>query len=253
MGGKSSAYREALRALPAADWDAYLLRESGLPGPRANLELLQAVADLGDEATFRRWRAIDSAQTPPTTALEYLPACAAVGFGRLVAEGRRDLLPELRRHASDSRWRVREGVAMGLQRLGATDMPALLEEMGRWTDGSWLERRTVVAAICEPPILKNPAHARRVLELMDAITQAVAAADASDRRADDFRVLRQALAYGWSVAVVARPEDGKPLFERWLASPDRDVQWILRENLKKNRLKRMDAAWVARVSALRGS
>ncbi len=92
-----------------------------------------------------------------------------------------------------------------------------------------------------------------MLECLDAITQTVASADASERRADDFRVLRQALAYGWSVAVVACPEDGKPLFERWLASPDRDVQWILRENLKKARLKRLDPDWVARLAALSSS
>ena len=34
--------------------------------------------------------------------------------------------------------------------------------------------------------------------------------------------------------------------EKWLANPDPDVRWIMRENLKKNRLVRMDAAWVAR-------
>jgi hypothetical protein len=32
--------------------------------------------------------------------------------------------------------------------------------------------------------------------------------------------------------------------EKWLASSDKDIQWIMRENLKKARLARMDAAWV---------
>ena len=35
--------------------------------------------------------------------------------------------------------------------------------------------------------------------------------------------------------------------EKWLASPDPDIRWIMRENLKKNRLVKMDAAWVARM------
>ena len=249
MSSKTSAYQTVLAELPLAEWDAFLLRESGLPGPRANLELLQVVADAGDEATFRRWLALDASQTPTNTALEYLPACGAVGLGRLAAEGRQDLLPELRRHASDPRWRVREGVAMGLQRVGVRDMPGLLEEMTCWLHGSWLERRAVVAALCEPALLKLPAHAQDVLHHMDVITQIVADAAAGERRSDGFRVLRQALAYGWSVAVVACPEQGKRLFERWLASPDRDVQWILRENLKKDRLKRMDADWVARMAS----
>ena len=37
--------------------------------------------------------------------------------------------------------------------------------------------------------------------------------------------------------------------EKWLVSPDPDIRWIMRENLKKNRLVRMDAAWVARWPA----
>ena len=66
-----------------------------------------------------------------------------------------------------------------------------------------------------------------------------------DRRAEEFKVLRKALAYGWSVAVVADPSAGKPLLEKWLGSNDRDVAWLARENMKKDRLRRMDAAWVA--------
>ena len=44
--GKAEAYRERLRVLPAAEWEAYLCAESGLPGPRGNLELAQAVVEL---------------------------------------------------------------------------------------------------------------------------------------------------------------------------------------------------------------
>lgn len=43
---------------------------------------------------------------------------------------------------------------------------------------------------------------------------------------------------------MALPAEGRPLIEKWFAEPDRDVRWIIRENLKKNRLVRMDAAWV---------
>jgi len=44
---KVEEYREALREL--GDWDPFLLRESGLPGPRGNIELGRAVAEEGDE------------------------------------------------------------------------------------------------------------------------------------------------------------------------------------------------------------
>ena len=44
---KADRYRQILKTLE--DWDDFLLQESNLPGPRANLELVQAVADEGDE------------------------------------------------------------------------------------------------------------------------------------------------------------------------------------------------------------
>lgn len=32
--------------------------------------------------------------------------------------------------------------------------------------------------------------------------------------------------------------------EKWLAAEDRDVRWVMKENLKKKRLVRADAGWV---------
>ena len=52
------------------------------------------------------------------------------------------------------------------------------------------------------------------------------------------------MAYCWSVVVAALPEDGKPMMERWLYSEDKDIRWMMKENLKKNRLVKMDEAWV---------
>jgi hypothetical protein len=230
---KTTEYRTTLHDLD--DWESFLLCQSGLPGPRANLELVQAVAEEGSIDQFRRWLSRDE---------EFLALCGAVGLGRLSAEGCDDLIDELRIHASDPRWRVREGVAMGLQRIGAHDMRRLLDIAHNWSAGSWLEKRAVVAALCEPALVREAeSSARAVLEILDAIT--VSLLEAADRKVDGFRILRQALAYGWSVAIVGCPSVGKPLLERWLQSDDRDVAWLSRENLKKDRLKRLDPEWVA--------
>jgi len=52
---KREHYREILRSLSSlSDWESFLLNESGLPGPRANLELAQAAADERNEELFRR-------------------------------------------------------------------------------------------------------------------------------------------------------------------------------------------------------
>jgi hypothetical protein len=235
-----TAHRAALAALPRAGWDAYLDQHSGLPGPRANLELLQIAADLGTPAQFRRWAAL-----PPPA--EYLPACGAVGLGRLLAEGDAAALPALCVLANDPRWRVREGVAMALQRWGDADLAALVKAMPAWAKGTWLEQRAAAAGLCEPRLLKNhPAAARRTLALLDTITRRLAQAAPAERKTDAYKALRKGLAYCWSVAVVALPAEGLAALETWLPSADPDVQWIMQQNLKKDRLRRLDPAWVAR-------
>jgi hypothetical protein len=241
---KVSAYRQELARL--CDWDVYLLDNSGLPGPRANLELAQAAADEGDEPRFRHWLQYDATCAPANSPEVFLVVCGTIGLGRLLAEGRLELLGDLRRLADDPRWRVREAVAMGLQRWGDADMYALLHAMEAWAGGRFLEQRAVVAALCEPRLLVAPDDARQVLALLNCITEQLS--QAVDRKSDDFRVLRQALGYGWSVAVAALPAEGKALMESWFAGTDRDVRWIMRENLKKSRLARADAAWVANWS-----
>lgn len=237
---KLDHYREILRGLE--DWDDYLLRESGLPGPRGNLELAQAVAEEGDEARFRRYLAYTPERAPTNTPDEFLAFCGVVGLGMLLAQGRRDLLPELRGFADDPRWRLREAVAMALQRWGAADMAALLDEMARWSDGSWLEQRAAAAGLCEPRLLADPAQVDRVLAILDRITANLAGS--ADRRSEGFKALRKGLSYCWSVAVAAHPHSGKAFMERWFASQDPDVRQVMRENLKKKRLERIDAAWV---------
>ena len=115
--------------------------------------------------------------------------------------------------------------------------------MDAWSRGSFLEQRAAAAALCEPALLGDAADAGRTLQILDAITQSVEQAE--DRRSDAFQALRKGLAYCWSVAVAALPEAGKPMMERWLTSEDRDVRWIMRQNLQKQRLVRIDSAWVA--------
>lgn len=243
MPPKIDAYRATLRSLD--DWEPFLLRESGLPGPRGNLELAAAVAEEGDDATFRRLLRFSPQEAPVNSPGEFLVFCGVAGLGRL-APGQPELVRDLRTFASDPRWRVREAVAVGLQYLGDADLPALLATAQTLAAGGPLERRAAVAGLCEPRLLRDPQHAGRVLALLDSITSSLCLEP--DRRAEPVRVLRQALGYGWSVAIVALPDRGRALFEKWAASPDPDVRWIVKSNLGKTRLHKMDAAWVAELS-----
>lgn len=237
---KTEDYRQQLSTL--RNWDQFLLDESGLPGPCANLELVQAVADEGAYELFQRYLSYTPDRASTNSPEVFLTVCGVVGLGRLLAEGDLDQLAVLRESANDPRWRVREAVVMALQRWGDADMPALLNAMYEWANGTLLERRAAVAAVCEPRLLKKPKHAKRVLKLLDTITTSVVREP--HRKSEDFKTLRQALGYCWSVAVAALPIEGKTAMEKWLVNLDADVAWIMRENLKKDRLKRIDAKWV---------
>ena len=240
--GKVEDYRNQLHKLYVADWDAFLLAESGLPGPRGNIELARAVAMEGDAACFDRYLAIDASQAPVNTPGEFLAFCGVLGLGGLVAAGERPL-SALKVPANDARWRTREAVAMALQSVGRADMEQLVALRG-WAEGSYLEQRAAAAGLCEPDLLTTSQACLLVLDILDIVTGTIT--DAENRKDEAFRALRKGMAYCWSVAVAACPEQGKERFERWLASEDKDVRWIMGENLKKKRLLRLDEVWVER-------
>ncbi len=223
MAGRVENYRAELRNLK--NWEPYLKKHSGLPGARANLELVQAVGDEADPD--RLWRL--SASTD-----EFLALCGAAGLGKVALIEPTTVMTWLRELASDRRWRVREGVAMALQRIGRESMPHLLAEMRTWSRDGPYTQRAAAAGLCEPDLLKERDHAVQVLVILDQITSSIAAA--GDRRQDGFRVLRQALGYCWSVAAAAAPENARPYFEKWLQSSDQDVAWVMKSNLAKARL-----------------
>ena len=236
---KADDYRKVLRGL--ADWDTYLRAESNLPGPRGNLELAHVAADLADRNQVEHFLSFAPQIAPVNTPDEFLAFCGVEGLGRLIAEGQTDLWPTLRVYASDPRWRIREGVAMALQRIGLVNMKTLLDNIESWSNGTWLEMRAAAAGLAEPALLQDEKHIRRALAILDHITVKV---EASQEHGEDFKTLRKGLGYCWSVVIVALPDQGKKYIERWLTSPDKDVRWIMKENLKKNRLIKMDADWV---------
>ncbi len=126
-----------------------------MPGPRGNLELAHAAADLGDRARFEHFLSFDARRAPVNSPDEFLAFCGVEGLGKLIAEGQSDLWPTLRACASDPRWRTREGVAMALQRVGRVDMDLLLDKLEDWATGNWLEMRAAAAGLAEPALLQR--------------------------------------------------------------------------------------------------
>jgi hypothetical protein len=235
---KVEEYRQTLRL--SKDWDSFLMENSGLPGPRGNLELAHAVAAGGNQKEFEHFLTYHAEENTPEVFVFF---CGVIGLGKLAAS-QPELFNRLREYASDPRWRIREAVATGLQLAGDQDMDLLVREMKNWIKGNWYEKRAAAAALAEPRLLKQPNHAKQVLKILDRITVSMETDDKS--KDESYKVLRQGMGYCWSVAIAALPEVGKPMMEQWLSSGDKDIRWMMKENLKKNRLVKMDATWVKR-------
>jgi hypothetical protein len=239
MDKKITEYRQILHSLP--DWQSYLLENSRLPSPQSNLPLAHAAAREATHEQVEEFLRLDQSHPDQNTPESFVVFCGVIGLGKFAGEDvhARSLLKEF---ANDDRWRVRESVAMGLQLWGEQNIRQVLDEVQNWAYGTPLEMRATAAGLCEPVLLEDKSVADTTLDILDRITINFMAL--SNRTAENVRTLRQGLAYCWSVAVVESPEKGKALMEKWIRSQDPDIRWIMKENLKKNRLLKMDAQWV---------
>jgi hypothetical protein len=228
------------------DWIPYLMDNSNLPSPRANLELAYAVARTANRELAEKLIAADQPGLSVQSPLTFVVLCGLMALGKY-ASGEPAIRATLRRFASDSRWRVREGVAMALQLWGEQDSGTLMAEMADWAEGNLFEQRAAIAGICEPSLLGDEETARAALSLLDEVTRHYV--DYPNPKDEAFRVLTLGLSYGWSVAVAVLPDAGKPLMEKWFAHPHAGVQKVMKENLTKKRLEKMDAAWVEKMKA----
>ncbi len=78
-------YHTVLCSLP--DWEPYLRAESGLPGPRGNLELAQAVADEAVSDQIEHLLGYSTDIAPENTPDAFLEVCGTIALGRLLVEG----------------------------------------------------------------------------------------------------------------------------------------------------------------------
>jgi hypothetical protein len=231
---------------------SFLLKHSNLPGPRGNLELASRFADFvarqysTDSAkTWElclRYAGLTPAEAPVNDPKEFLSFCGVLGIGEI---GTMDAtkfptcILHIRDHSRDSRWRLREAVAMALQKLIDHDAASILGELRTWLDAeNYLEWRAVVAAIAEPRFMKHKSFARNALAIHDQIFEKIETG--IDEKNADFKVLAQGLSYTLSVVVAGLPGEGFKYLARLTRSENRSVRKILKENLKKNRLVRCD-------------
>jgi hypothetical protein len=240
----------------------YLLAHSNLPGRRGNLELAAAFAELAEDYhekdPERIWNfclnltEVSAEEAPVNDPKEFLPFCGACALGAIGSVSPalyHNAFDRLNALANDPRWRLREGVAMGIQKLVEREDEKTLKELEDWiVTGKWLAMRAVAAGAAEPALLKDKHTAKQALELHKKIFDRILSGN--ERKGDAFKVLRKGLGYSLSVVVAAIPEEGFEYMRQLVESPDKDIRWILKENLKKNRLIKNYPDEVATVKAL---
>ncbi len=232
----------------------YLREQSRLPGTRANLELVNSLSDLlaavASEQPDQVWMLLnylvqDEKTVVSNTPDEFVVLCGVVAFGACATvrqEWHTEVFEILKHFASSSSWRVREGVAIALQRLLPVNPQKTIEfllELAR--KGNCFQQRASIAAIAEPSLLQTPAMIDAALEIQRLVLERLHALPAAVRKREDVRALRQSLGYTLSVVAAAAPEKGFALMRDCAGWSDPDVNWILRENLRKKRLAKFVA------------
>ncbi len=237
------------------DLEQMLVANSNLPGPRANLELAWAFADCFEKIQLTEelshlltaWANLAPEQAPSGHPLEFLPFCAiqALGAAYLRTTGREHILVVLKKAAGDSRWRVREAVAMGFQRIAEMDFAIAQEVFSAWlSDATLMEKRAILAALAHGPLLKPPERAEFCLDITELVLRNLLRLPRQERKTEGFRILKQGLEYSISLFVESLPEQGFARLEKWVEEDDADLRHIIKSNLLKARLAKKHAAKV---------
>jgi len=227
----------------------YLREQSHLPGTRANLELVNSLSDLlaavVSEQPDQVWMLLnylvqDEKTVVSNTPDEFVVLCGVVAFGACATVGQEwytEVFEILEHFACSSSWRVREGVSMALQRMLPVNPQKTIEYLIELAKkGNCFQQRASIAAIAEPSLLQTPAIIDAALAIQRLVVERLHALPATIRKRNDVRALRQSLGYTLSVAAAAAPEEGFALMRNCAEWGDPDINWILRENLKKKRL-----------------
>ncbi len=240
-----------------------LISNSNLPGRRANLEMAFVLADCFEKADISEsqwkmlldWTRISHSDAPVNHPREFLPFCAILSLGSLYdsADKKRkeQIINIIRASASDRRWRIREAVAMGFQRVSEKNFIVIKEIFSDWIkEASLLEKRAILATLAHPPVLDNRENVLFCLQIADEILQSLQEPNKIERKSKEFAILRKGLEFTISVYVACLPEEGFRFLKKWAQKDDADIKIILKSNLSKTRLLKNYGHMVKEVQAL---
>lgn len=240
----------------------YLMEFSHLPSPVANLPLISMFCSALMETVeissayevLQEWLAIPVEDAEGNTPLCYLSCCALQGLSscyQRMDEHREAIIMLYRTFMSDIRWRMRLGVAMGLQYIALQDftpVKALFDAL--YTSANDFELRAILVTLAHPPILQSPAIARYAIQLADWMLHDVETNAAQHTHKESYSVLIKGLSFACSVFTAANPKEGFALLETYAVSRQEIIKKIIRENCTKARIKKLYPSEVAHVLML---
>jgi hypothetical protein len=210
----------------------FIIENSNLPGPRGNLELAFALAEIYDSLdVLLKWLEINEEEADVNDPKSFPAFCAAVALGKIYAKTKdKKLISILEKLANDGRWRMREAVAFAFQTIGENDFSELKSIFSQWIKKSNnLEKRAILVSLAHPKFL-NAENAKFSFEITDIVLREM-------DKEDNFDVLKKGLSFTISVFATANPELGFKFIKKWIGV-DKDIDRIMKENLKKNRISK---------------
>ena len=221
--------------------EKFLIANSNLPGPRANLELVFAFSEIySNLEILLEWIKITEEKADVNNPKSFLALCSAVCFGRIYIKTKDQMLIDiLKQLANDGRWRMREAVAFAFQFIGENNFEDLKTIFSQWIhQTNNLEKRAILASLAHPKFL-NEQNSEFCFEISEFVLNEM---DINK----NFDALRKGLAFSISVFVAANPNLGFPFIERWIGK-NKVIDKIIKDNLKKNRLVKKNPKEVERI------
>lgn len=241
-----SKKEELIRQLKLVVYDQqkleqFILENSNLPGPRGNIELAFALAEIYDDIdVLLDWLKITEDEADTNSPKAFLPFCTAVCLGKIYTKKKnKKIITVLKKSANDGRWRMREAVAFGFQIIGENNFDELKNIFSGWIKKSNnLEKRAILVSLAHPKFL-NEENAEFCFEIAGTVLKEM-------DRENNFDVLRKGLEFTISVFTAANTKLGFAFIKRWIGE-DKVIDKIMKENLKKNRLAKKNPAEVEKL------
>lgn len=231
------------------EWlEKYMLENSSLPSPRANLELAKEFAIFFDEcqnkdfySILEKWININEDFLENDSKEVFLIFASLQAYWHIMAclnkDEQKKYLEIFEEKMNSNLWRVREACVIWLQDFWEKDTLSLLEYLNYlYNRANKKQKRAIFAILAHYPILKNKEATKLSLDLTDKILKEILDYDKQTLKEEDTRILLKTMEYVISVFIVFAPENWFKIIEKYLQTWNPITTKIIKKNLLKKRL-----------------